>query len=148
MSDYKGDNMAFNPLTDTIIDNGRLEQDRRGARQIGVIRFGNECLHFKAGFKNYYVPYDEIKRAYRRVMGVPAKMCCGKGELRVESIVICDDNNELAVIQTPGERAAKEVIVELKDRAKNAVFTVPDKPAPEADIVATEDAVCESGVAQ
>lgn len=117
--------MAYYPLTETKLEDAALEKDRQGARQIGVIKLGKECLHFRAKLKNYYIPYKEMKNCFRRVMGVPAKMCCGKGELRVENLVISDGEKELAVVQLPGERAAQELIKALKEISPSTDFSVP-----------------------
>lgn len=117
--------MTFYPLTDSTLDKEILEKDHRDARQIGVIRLGEECFFFRSKLKNYYIPYSGLKNCFRRVMGVPAKMCCGKGEFRVENLVISDGEKELAVIQLPGERAAQELIKALKEISPNTDFNVP-----------------------
>ena len=120
--------MKFYPITTIEVDNTVLEQEYRSARQIGSIRLGDTCLMFKSKLKNYYIPYSEVKNCFRRVMGVNVKMCCGKGELQVENLVIGDGENELAVIQLPGTRAAQELMKELKARMPNADFTARKSP--------------------
>ena len=117
--------MAYYPLTDAIVDNKVLDQEKKNARQIGVIRLGEDVFMFRAGLKNYYIPYAQMKNCFRRVMNVPAKMCCGNGNFRVENLVISDGEKELAVIQLPGERAAIELIKDLKERCPNTDFNVP-----------------------
>ena len=118
--------MAYYSLTNTKLENAVLDGDRKGARQIGVIRLGKECFHFRSGLKNFYIPYSEMKNCFRRVMNVPAKMCCGNGNFRVENLVISDGEKELAVIQLPGERAAKELMKDLKELSPGTDFSVPD----------------------
>ena len=117
--------MAYYPLTDTIVDNKTLDAEKKEARQIGVIRLGKEVFMFRAGLKTYYIPYSEMKNCFRRVMNVPAKMCCGNGNFRVENLVLSDGEKELAVIQLPGERAAKELMKSLKEICPNTDFSVP-----------------------
>lgn len=119
--------MKFNPITQTNVDNQILETEYRQARQIGNVRLGETCLMFKSKLKNYYIPYSEIKRCFRRIMGVNIKMCCGKGELQVENLVISDGENELAVIQLPGKRAAVELMKDLKKRMPDADFSAPKR---------------------
>ena len=120
--------MAIQALATTIFTDEQLAAEKKSvSREIGVISFADNCLFFKAGLKKFYVAYDDIKRCFRRVMDVNTKMCCGRGNLRVESIVLCDDEKELAVIQTPGERAAKEIMKEMEGRAKNAILSAPPK---------------------
>ena len=130
--------MAYYPLTNTVLDNAVLDADRKGARQIGVIKLGKECFHFRSKLKNYYIPYSELQNCFRRVMGVPAKMCCGNGEFRVENLVISDGEKELAVIQLPGERAAKELIKALKEISPSTNFSVPDSLRSDAAILAED----------
>ena len=95
--------MKFYPLTETVIENSRLEQEYKSARQIGGIRLGDTCLLFKSKLKNYYIPYNEVKSCFRRIVGVNIKMCCGKGE-------------------------AQELMKELKVRMPEADFSVRKNP--------------------
>lgn len=122
--------MKFYGLTDTAVDNAVLEKEYKEARQIGAIRLGETCFQFKSRLKNYYIPYTDIKQCFRRVMGVNLKMCCGKGEMQVENLVIGDAEKELAVIQLPGTRAAQELIKELKEKMPDCSFTAPKRDEP------------------
>lgn len=148
--------MAYYPLTDTVIDNAILDAEKKGARQIGVIRLGKEIFMFRVGLKTYYIPYGEMKNCFRRVMNIPAKMCCGNGNFRVENLVLSDGEKELAVIQLPGERAAKELIKALKEISPDTDFSVPqslrsdEAVTAEADSCLAEEAVtadADSGLA-
>jgi len=56
-------------------------------------------------------------------MLVPARLCCGRGELEVENLVICTDAGEAAQIQLPGAKAGKLLLEELKKRLPDAEFT-------------------------
>ena len=122
--------MKFNPLTESAVDTAVLENEYKSARQIGAIRLGDTCFMFKSRMKNYYIPYSEIKRCFRRVMGVNLKMCCGKGEMQVENLVIGNDEKELAVIQLPGTRAAQELMKDLKERMPDCDFSAPKREEP------------------
>ena len=119
--------MKFYPVSSTEVDTSILETEYKSARQIGPIRLGDTCLIFRARMKTYYIPYGEVKNCFRRVMGVNVRMCCGNGELQVENLVIADGDKELAVIQLPGARAAKELMKELKNRMPNAYFSAPKR---------------------
>ncbi|MCD7736905.1 MAG: hypothetical protein LUI07_08115 [Lachnospiraceae bacterium] len=114
--------MRFYSLTSDTMEPDRLAPDYRSAREIGVVRLGERIFYFRRYRKIYYIPYREIRRCFRRVMLVPARLCCGKGELSVENLVICGDKGELAQIQLPGERAGKALLEELKLRAPDADF--------------------------
>lgn len=130
--------MKFYPLTQTAPAEESLAPEYKTGREIGKIRLGSEHFFFRSGLKTYYIPYGEVKRCFRRVMLIPAKLCCGKGDFEVENLVICDGEKELAQIQLPGTKAAKILMEELKQLMPNAEFT----RAPEVKEGASEGSAC------
>ena len=118
--------MKFNPLTSTVVDQSVLAEAYTTGRDIGVIKLTENYLFFRKKLKVYYIPYTDVRRCFRRVMLVPAKLCCGKGDFEIEHLVICGDAGELAQIQLPGTRAAKIMMEELKERIPHAKFVRPD----------------------
>lgn len=119
--------MKFYSLTHHTIDNASLEADYKNAREIGIIRLGENSLFFRRRMKKYYIAYSDIERAFRRVMSVPAKLCCGKGEFIIENLVIYAEDKEVAQIQLPGTKAAKILIEEMKKKAPGIQFSCPDE---------------------
>jgi hypothetical protein len=119
--------MKFYPLEENQpqTETKQLESEYTAAREIGKIRLGEQRLYFRSGRKIYYIPYTNVRRCFRRVMLVPAKLCCGKGDLEVENLVLCGDSGELAQIQLPGTRAAKILMEELKALIPEAEFGRP-----------------------
>ena len=130
------DTMTLHPLTVPVDDTAALTDEYKEARQIGVIRIGQTCLFFRVRMKTYYIPYSEVTRCFRRVMLVPARMCCGRGDLSIENLVICggaDENGqekELAQIELPGDKAAKILMEELKQKMPGIPFVCPPKAEP------------------
>ena len=122
--------MKFEPLTTAAAESDALQEEYKQAREIGKLRFGRRNLYFRSGFKSYYIPYPDIRRYFRRVMRVPAKMCCGKGDFEIENLVICGDRGELAQVQLPGVKAARIVMECLAELAPNAAVG-PLKDAPQ-----------------
>lgn len=122
--------MKFYPLIENApgADAAALGSEYRAAREIGKVRMGELNLFIRSGLKTYYIPYRDVRRCFRRVMLIPAKMCCGKGDFELENLVICGDAGELAQVQLPGERAGKILFEELKQRIPEAEF---GKPASE-----------------
>ena len=112
--------MKFEALTSQGADSSLLQEEYKQAREIGKLRLGGQHLYFRAGLKTYYLPYADIRRYFRRVMQVPARMCCGKGNFEIENLVICGDRGELAQIQLPGAKAAKAVMECLAELAPEA----------------------------
>ncbi len=118
--------MKFNPLTAAEEDERQLESEYKTAREIGKIKLGELHLYFRSGLKIWYIPYRDVRRCFRRVMSVPAKLCCGKGDFEIENLVICGEGDaELAQIQLPGTKAAKLLMDDLKKRIPEAEFGVP-----------------------
>lgn len=117
--------MKFHHITTAAENQEELSAEYSSAREIGVLRLGEHYLFFRKARKKYYIPYSDIRRCFRRVMLVPAKLCCGKGDFPVEHLVIYGDAGELAQIQLPGTRAAKGAMEELKQRLSGVEFTCP-----------------------
>lgn len=99
-----------------------LDAERRAGRRIGVIALGTRHFFFRRGLTAYYIPYADIRRYFRRVLAIPARIgCCTGGELHIEHIVVCGgDGRELAQIQLPGERAALALMDQLRTLAPDA----------------------------
>ena len=131
-------NMKFYALTTSVSDktvtNEMLQTEYKAAQQIGKIRLGTERFYFRAVRKVYYIPYPAIYRYFRRVMLVPAKLCCGKGDFAVEHFVVCNAEKELAQIQLPGSHAAKVLMERMHSLAPDAIAGTPDSGPQTADI--------------
>lgn len=121
--------MKFYPLISGAEPPDGLASEYKAAREIGRIRMGELRLFLRAGLRTYYIPYTEVRRCFRRVQLIPAKMCCGRGDLEVENLVVCGDAGELIQVQLPGTKAAKILMKELEERIPEAEF---GKPAAEA----------------
>ena len=106
-------------------DRPDLSEEYAASRRIGSLGIGTEHLFFRLRLKTFFIPYTDIKRCYRRVLLVPARMCCGRGELQMENLVLHNDEGEFAQIPLPDTRAAKEVMRQLETRIPGAVFSAP-----------------------
>ena len=121
--------MKYYTVTGEVLSDAALGGEYRAARAFGVVRVGEAHLFFRAGVRTYAMPYGEIRRCYRRVMRVPLRMCCGKGNLDVENLVVDGDAGEVAQIQLPGTRAAQALMESLKQRMPEAEFVPPAREA-------------------
>lgn len=118
--------MKFNPLA-SIIEEDILSSEYKNGREIGNVTLGDTCMFFKVRLKVSYIPYTDVKRAFRRVQLVQTKMCCGKGDLQVENLVICGSNDEeLVQIQLPGARAGIIMLEELEKRGSHILIGKPE----------------------
>ena len=113
--------MKFYPLTDVTKEPEGLQEEYKAGRKIGKIHLGETHFFFRSMRKVFYIPYTEIRRYFRRVMMVPAKLCCGKGEFQMEHLVICGDAEELAQIELPGTQAAKVLMECMNELAPDAI---------------------------
>ena len=106
--------VKFHPCCDEfrLIDDD-LKKDYDEAHKIGALHIGKICAFIRAGFKTYYIPYSDISRFFRRVQTVPIKMCCGKGDMKIEHIVFMCNDKEVIQVQMPGTKAAKIAMGEL-----------------------------------
>jgi len=108
--------MKFSQLMSAVPEDILTAEYQKG-REIGNVTLGDTCLFFKIRFKVSYIPYTDIHRAFRRVQLVQTKMCCGKGDLQVENLVICNEKDEEIIqIQLPGARAGVALLEELESR--------------------------------
>lgn len=123
--------MKFYPLKAVESNMESLQTEYKSAREIGKLRLGTERLYFRSARRVFYIPYTDIHRYFRRVMLVPAKLCCGKGDLAVEHLVICDTDSELAQIQLPGSHAAKVLMERMSELAPGAIAGSPSKASGE-----------------
>ena len=105
--------MKFYSVTSEHNNAAALQAEYASGRVIGNVHLGAEFLFFKEKRKVYYIPYADMTRCFRRVLLVQTKMCCGKGNLEVENLVVCSENGEVAQIQLPGERAGKILLEEI-----------------------------------
>jgi len=133
--------MKYYPLTTEVPDTV-LAAEYKAGREIGGVTLGDSCMFFKVKRKVSYVPYSDISRAFRRVQLVGMRMCCGKGDLEVENIVVCGLDGdgmekELAQVQLPGARAGLARLEELENRVPGIEIG-----KPKAEKVENTDAGC------
>ncbi len=122
--------MKFYPLTENQWEMERLREEYKAGRRIGKISLGETFFFFRSARRVFYIPYTDIHRYFRRVLLVPAKLCCGRGDFEVEHFVICDAQKELAQIQLPGNRAGKVLMECMATLAPDAI---PGRPAKDLD---------------
>ena len=121
--------MKLYALDGTPTQESLMLEEFSAAREIGALRIGERNLFFRVRLRQYYIPFGEIRRIFRRVFVVSSNVCCGKGELEVENLVVQGEDRELAQIQLPGSRAAREAVRVLKEKLPGVDFSTPGKKA-------------------
>lgn len=99
----------------------------KSGRKFGVITLTESHLFFRKGFTKYFISYDNIERAFRRVYQVPAKIRKENVNIPVERLVLMKNNAEIAEIGLPGIAKAKEIMDILKAKCPNASFDIPSE---------------------
>ncbi len=128
--------MKFYPSEESFTDENVLAQDYSAAREIGKVSLGQSFLFYRKNFKTYYLNYSSLRRAYRRVESVPAKMCCASGEFTLEKIVIHNSKDqEVSVIDLPDTRAGIILLEEIGKRSPETVLSCPQKKTGKKDVV-------------
>ena len=119
--------MTFYDAVTRMKTSENLEPEYKSAEAFGKLHLGSTHLFFRSGLKTYAVEYSLITRCYRRVMLVPMRLCCGRGELQVENLVLHTAEKEIAQIQLADTAAAKKVLEKLKIHMSDAQFSCPPK---------------------
>ncbi len=122
----------YDAVTRTKISEN-LEPEYRSAEAWGKLHLGSTHLFFRSGLKTFAVEYSRVTRCYRRVMLVPMRLCCGRGELQVENLVLHTAEGEIAQIQLADTATAKKALEKLKKHIPDAEFSCPPKSVPKKE---------------
>lgn len=114
--------MRFVSIYGNSVDKAVLLSDYNSGILYKNICLGKSYFYFKSLFTKYYISYDEIKCAFKRIKVLPHK----NGTLQVDYLVLSDGTKELAEIQFAGRKVAADVMDELKRRCTNASFHCPN----------------------
>ena len=94
--------------------------------QIGVVSVADDYLFVKKRLKTFFISYKDADRIFKRVCVVTANICCEGGDLRFDYLVVYKDS-KLIEVQLPGEKAARILFDELKEKAPFLCLTAPEK---------------------
>ena len=82
--------MKFRPVlpSDAAADDAVLAAEYASAEDFTPARVGTDHFFFRSGLRMYYLPLSAVRRVFRRVEIVNARVaCCGNG-LPMESVVL------------------------------------------------------------
>ena len=107
--------------SDGKADPAALQAEYAAAEDYTPARIGTEHFFFRAGLRTYYLPLRSVRRVFRRVEIVNARMaCCGNG-LPMESIVLCGEGDaELVQVRMETERLSKALLAALEKACPEA----------------------------
>lgn len=117
--------MSFKSIACEEVKSDSLKSEYKSGRKYGVITLSGNHLFFRRGFRKFFISYEAVECAFRRVYVLTARVKREKREIPVERLVIMNKGAEVAEIGLPGINAAKEIMGILKDKCKNATFEAP-----------------------
>lgn len=121
----KGFVMKFECYTSTKMEQAVCKEDFASADGMNNVFFGDKAVYLKKLTKILYIPYADMDRIFRRVMQVPVKMCCGRGDLEIQYLVIMKEDKQIIELQVPSKTGAVILFDEVKKRAPQLQFTRP-----------------------
>ena len=109
----------MNPFTPYLYTKGQspaLDAQFAGARKFGKVRLGTDAIFWRSGLKLYTIPFNRVRRIFRRISSVAAKICCGRQNFDIEWIVlILADGTEVEIhIGDDAKREAEGLLDALK----------------------------------
>ncbi len=80
------------------------------------VRVGQEGLFWRSGLHRHYIPYAGLRRIYRRIEAVHARLCCGGHNFDMEYLVLdLPEGGELVIhIGDDVQKQAKALLEHLK----------------------------------
>ena len=114
--------MKFYPvLSNAAADAAVLKAEYAAAEDFAPARIGDTHLFFKSGLRTCYLPLDAIRRIFRRVEIVNARMGCCNNGLPMESVVLCGEGEqELVQIRMQTERMSRALLSALEKACPQA----------------------------
>ena len=86
------------------------------------IKFNDQVLVYKKGFKWLTIPYDEITQAYLRIEEVNGRLCCGVANFDMYFLMLKTSSNDLIKIECSSRERVKQMLEQLKQ--KNAEIEI------------------------
>lgn len=116
--------MKFNSFFDEEFKNDLLKAEFESGEKLGVVCLGESHLFFRKGLKNYFMAYEKLSRAFRRVYMIPR----GKKQIAIENIFFCVGDKEVFSLSMAGKESAVILLEKIKEKAPHIETTcVKDK---------------------
>lgn len=76
----------------------QLDSEYEAAAKFGKVKLGATSLFWRAGLKQYVIPFESIQRIHRRINTFIGRLCAGGRQTDVEYLVlILRDGSELVL---------------------------------------------------
>lgn len=94
-----------------------LDGELAQAKQYGKVCPGQTVLFWKYGLRRYAMPYEKVRRIFRRVEPVYGKLCCGGRSFLIEWLVlVLKDGTQVQIhIGDDVKREAEALLAALKE---------------------------------
>lgn len=77
------------------------------------IRFADQEIEYKKGFKWLALPYSDIVQAYMRIEEVNGRLCCGTANFDMHFLMLKTQSGELIKIEVSSRELARQMLEEL-----------------------------------
>ena len=89
------------------------------------IRFHEQEMEYRKGFKWYVLPYSDIANAYMRIEEVNGRLCCGSVSFDMHFLMLRTSSGELLKIEVSSRERVREMLEQL--RVKNEKIKIGKK---------------------
>ena len=107
--------MKWNALA-TASDERVLQSDWEAAEKIEFVRAGEKWLFKKGVFGVSYIPYSDIRWAYRRIETVNGKLCCGRAVFDIHYVRIVFMNGKEFNLRFEEKKAPQQLLDVIAER--------------------------------
>lgn len=83
------------------------------------IKFGEQELTYRRGFKWHTLPYEEITHAYLRIEEVKGRLCCSVANFDMHFLMLKTSAGELLKLEASSQEIVKRMLDELKEKNPN-----------------------------
>ena len=102
-------------FTDTkgVRESVELTDDYSKAEAFERIRIGNLGVYYPSGFRQKFIPFDELEQAFIRIHEVDGKLCCGKATFYYYRHVLVVNGKENTHIMSENEAMMDQALAAI-----------------------------------
>lgn len=107
----------YKPYAYTKGNDPARDAEFAAAEVYSKVKPGEKSIFWKSGFRWYSMPYENVKRIFRRIEVVHGKLCCGGHTFVIEWLVlVLKDDTEVVIHIGDDVKVKAEALLEaLKD---------------------------------
>ena len=99
--------MKYKPEFPVLYTESELENDLRGAKNLGKVHLGELVIFFSRFAGGSFMPYSQAEQAYLRQEEVNARLCCGRANFDQFFLMLRGSDGVLRKHQVKDKAAGK-----------------------------------------